>query len=152
MALSGRNGLAVSAPKATALAGVTPEEAAAFSISLPSRNQLVLKSGTTRSALDDYDYTDSIAELPTNYRNIPVLRSAGPITSSKRGHSHEQRIKPRPMMGTINAADAIVKMWRTAVAENYAAINADDDHEPAYDVEQLFRASKLKQSRNTNKY
>ncbi|XP_062128257.1 uncharacterized protein LOC133840444 isoform X2 [Drosophila sulfurigaster albostrigata] len=100
-ALSGRNGLAVASPKATAIAGVTPEEAAAFSITLPSRNQLVIKSPNSaageRLGIDDYDYSD-----------VPMAIATFPIT----------RETPLRQSG---APDSLVEKWRTAIAEEYAA-------------------------------
>lgn len=136
VALSGRNGLAVSAPKATAIAGVTAEEAAAFSISLPGRNNLVIKSATTRLASPpnyvDYEDIDA-SPVQTNNRNIPSLRSAGT----------DKTKKPKPMMATVNAADAIVKMWRTAIIEDHAAGAYDArDKTDDMDIEQLFKISK----------
>lgn len=92
VALSGRNGLAVASPKATAIAGVTPEEAAAFSITLPSRNQLVIKTSNSQSN-DDYDYSDA----PVAVSTFPRVRDA----------------PQRP--------DALVEKWRVAIAEEYAA-------------------------------
>jgi len=99
VALSGRNGLAVASPKATAIAGVSPEEAAAFSITLPSRNQLVIKtpnSAGERISSDDYDYND-----------VPLAMSSYPHT------------RETPLRG--GAADSLVEKWRTAIAEEYAA-------------------------------
>ncbi|KAL7732280.1 hypothetical protein ACLKA6_018512 [Drosophila palustris] len=98
-AISGRNGLAVASPKATAIAGVSPEEAAAFSITLPSRNQLVIKtpnSNGERIASDDYDYND-----------VPLAMSSYP-------HTRETPLRP-------GVADSLVEKWRTAIAEEYAA-------------------------------
>ncbi|KAM8710642.1 hypothetical protein ACLKA7_017293 [Drosophila subpalustris] len=98
-AISGRNGLAVASPKATAIAGVSPEEAAAFSITLPSRNQLVIKtpnSAGERIASDDYDYND-----------VPLAMSSYP-------HTRETPLRP-------GAGDSLVEKWRTAIAEEYAA-------------------------------
>ncbi|XP_017864391.1 PREDICTED: uncharacterized protein LOC108614677 isoform X1 [Drosophila arizonae] len=92
VALSGRNGLAVASPKATAIAGVTPEEAAAFSITLPSRNQLVIKTSNSQSN-DDYDYSDG----PVAVSTFPRVRDA----------------PQRP--------NALVEKWRVAIAEEYAA-------------------------------
>lgn len=104
MALSGRNGLAVASPKATAIAGVSPEEAAAFSITLPSRNQLVIKtpnSAVERLGNDDYDYNDLPMAMANNFP-----------------HTRETPLRPS---GAAVAADAIVEKWRTAIAEEYAA-------------------------------
>ncbi|XP_033149584.1 uncharacterized protein LOC108598051 [Drosophila busckii] len=97
VALSGRNGLAVASPKATAIAGVSPEEAAAFSISLPSRNQLVIKTSNSagQRQSDDYDYNDAIF-----VSSFPRTRE-GPVGAG--------------------ATDALVQKWRTAIAEEYAA-------------------------------
>ncbi|EDW69597.2 uncharacterized protein Dvir_GJ13339 [Drosophila virilis] len=100
VALSGRNGLAVASPKATAIAGVTPEEAAAFSITLPSRNQLVIK--TPNSAGDDYDYGD-----------VPLAVSSFP------------RVRETPQR-----ADALVDKWRVAIAEEYAARSRQTQTQP----------------------
>lgn len=139
VALSGRNGLAVSAPKATAIAGVTAEEAAAFSISLPSRNQLVIKSVSTRlpsTADDDYDYIET-SPLQANTRNIPLLRSANPVKPKVYTTS-----RPKPMMATVNAADAIVKMWRTAIAEDHAAPSGALERNNDFDIEKLFKFSR----------
>ena len=83
--------MAVASPKATAIAGVTPEEAAAFSITLPSRNQLVIK--TPNTAGDDYDYSD-----------VPLASSSFP------------RVREVPQRG-----DSLVEKWRLAIAEEYAA-------------------------------
>ena len=136
VALSGRNGLAVSAPKATAIAGVTAEEAAAFSIALPTRNNLVIKSYASSASHpslssfdDDYDEIDS-SPLQANTRDIPLLRSAGNIKS-----------KPiKPMQATVNAADAIVKMWRTAIAEAHASDRAHVyERSDDIDIEQLYK-------------
>lgn len=108
MALSGRNGLAVASPKATAIAGVSPEEAAAFSITLPSRNQLVIKtpnSAVERLGNDDYDYNDLPLAMTNNFprtRETP-LRPSGAAAAA------------------AVATDAIVEKWRTAIAEEYAA-------------------------------
>ncbi|KAH8366060.1 hypothetical protein KR093_008822, partial [Drosophila rubida] len=103
-ALSGRNGLAVASPKATAIAGVTPEEAAAFSITLPSRNQLVIKSPNSAAAgerlgSDDYDYD---GDAPLAFATFPITRE----TPLRRGGG---------------APDSLVEKWRTAIAEEYAA-------------------------------
>ncbi|KAH8406881.1 hypothetical protein KR222_010045, partial [Zaprionus bogoriensis] len=101
VALSGRNGLAVASPKATAIAGVSPEEAAAFSITLPSRNQLVIKtpnSAGERLGSDDYDYNDLPLAMANNFP-----------------HTRETPLRPGA------AADALVERWRTAIAEEYAA-------------------------------
>ncbi|XP_059224660.1 uncharacterized protein LOC131997622 [Stomoxys calcitrans] len=144
VALSGRNGLAVSAPKATAIAGVTPQEAAAFSISLPSRNQVVIKSATTRVAspqdslsYDDYDYIET-SPVKAISNDSPFLRSSGLV-----GNSGNKQ-KPKPMMGTASAAEAIVQMWRTAIAEDYASPHDDGDRDRLsdYDIEQLYKISK----------
>ncbi|XP_065360341.1 uncharacterized protein LOC135954192 [Calliphora vicina] len=137
VALSGRNGLAVSAPKATAIAGVTAEEAAAFSISLPTRNNLVIKSASTRlssPSYDDYEDIDS-SPLQAYTRNVPLLRSAG--TEKSKVSS-----KPKPMLATINAADAIVKMWRTAIAEDQADVYGAPERNNDFDIEQFFKISK----------
>ncbi|XP_075163131.1 uncharacterized protein LOC142235758 [Haematobia irritans] len=142
VALSGRNGLAVSAPKATAIAGVSPQEAAAFSISLPSRNQLVIKSGSKRIAspedssnYEDYDYIET-SPVKASTRDVPLLRSSGLVGSNSKH-------KPKPMMGTATAAEAIVQMWRTAIAEDYAAAPNDDmDRLSDYDIEHLYKISK----------
>ncbi|EDV40412.2 uncharacterized protein Dana_GF10496, partial [Drosophila ananassae] len=106
VALSGRNGLAVASPKATAIAGVSPEEAAAFSISLPSRNQLVIKSPNSASerVSDDYDYND----VPLNLARFPLTRE-----------TPQQLVPVR-----ISGGDALVDRWRTAIAEDYAARQA----------------------------
>ncbi|XP_030385824.1 uncharacterized protein LOC115632719 [Scaptodrosophila lebanonensis] len=107
VALSGRNGLAVASPKATAIAGVSPEEAAAFSISLPSRNQLVIKSpnlAADKTTNDDYDYSDIPAV------NFPPSR--------------ESPARPR-LPVHFEGSDALVQKWRTAIAEEYAARKAD---------------------------
>lgn len=110
MALSGRNGLAVASPKATAIAGVSPEEAAAFSITLPSRNQLVIKtpnSAVERLGNDDYDYNDLPLAMANNFprtRETP-LRPSGAAAAA----------------AAAVATDAIVEKWRTAIAEEYAA-------------------------------
>ncbi|XP_061391202.1 uncharacterized protein LOC133326589 [Musca vetustissima] len=147
VALSGRNGLAVSAPKATAIAGVTAEEAAAFSVSVPSRNQLVIKSAASRLApidespsYDDYDYIET-TPIKAKTRKAPLLRSSGLIRSTNKMH-------PKPMMATASAADKIVQMWRTAIAEDYASPNRYDDGDDEedrlddYDIEQLYKISK----------
>ncbi|XP_073841178.1 uncharacterized protein [Musca autumnalis] len=142
VALSGRNGLAVSAPKATAIAGVSPEEAAAFSVSVPSRNQLVIKSAASRltsyddsPSYDDYDYIET-SPIKANTRNAPLLRSSGLVRSTN-------KMRPKPMMATASAADRIVQMWRTAIAEDYASPNRDDeDRLDDYDIEQLYKISK----------
>ncbi|XP_022212339.2 uncharacterized protein LOC111067534 isoform X3 [Drosophila obscura] len=105
VALSGRNGLAVASPKATAIAGVSPEEAAAFSISLPTRNQLVIKtpnSAAEKAAIDDYDYND------------------GPLTVARFPLTRETPLVPV----RIASADSLVDKWRTAIAEDYAARQA----------------------------
>lgn len=105
MALSGRNGLAVASPKATAIAGVSPEEAAAFSITLPSRNQLVIKtpnSAVERLGNDDYDYNDLPLAMANNF-------------------PHTRETPLRPSGAAAVATDAIVEKWRTAIAEEYAA-------------------------------
>ncbi|XP_017128665.1 uncharacterized protein LOC108146928 isoform X2 [Drosophila elegans] len=103
VALSGRNGLAVASPKATAIAGVSPEEAAAFSISLPTRNQLVIKSPNlaAEKASDDYDYND-----------VPLTVARFPLT----------RETPHPVH--LTGGDSLVERWRTAIAEDYAARQA----------------------------
>lgn len=103
VALSGRNGLAVASPKATAIAGVSPEEAAAFSISLPTRNQLVIKSpnSAAEKASDDYDYND-----------VPLTLARFPLTRE----TPQQLVPVR-----ISGGDALVDRWRTAIAEDYAA-------------------------------
>ncbi|EDV96563.1 GH15132 [Drosophila grimshawi] len=95
IALSGRNGLAVASPKATAIAGVSPEEAAAFSITLPSRNQLVIKTPNT-AGVDDYDYSDA------------------PLTLA--GFPHTRDVPSR-----TGAGSDLVEKWRIAIAEDYAA-------------------------------
>ncbi|XP_017139148.1 uncharacterized protein LOC108153578 isoform X2 [Drosophila miranda] len=104
VALSGRNGLAVASPKATAIAGVSPEEAAAFSISLPTRNQLVIKTpnSAAEKASDDYDYND------------------GPLTVARFPLTRETPLVPV----RISGADSLVDKWRTAIAEDYAARQA----------------------------
>ncbi|KAI8120190.1 hypothetical protein CVS40_8500 [Lucilia cuprina] len=138
VALSGRNGLAVSAPKATAIAGVTAEEAAAFSISLPTRNNLVIKSISSRlSSSPSYDEYDDIDTSPlrAHTRNVPFLRSAG-MEKSK------DSSKAKPMMATLNAADAIVKMWRTAIAEDHAADYGTPERNNDFDIEQFVKISK----------
>lgn len=137
MALSGRNGLAVSAPKATAIAGVTAEEAAAFSISLPSRHNLVIKSAPTRFSSPSYDdyYDLDSSPLQANTHNIPILRSAG--TEKTRNQS-----KIKPMQATASAADAIVKMWRTAIAEDHATVDVLREHNNDFDIEKFFKISK----------
>ncbi|XP_016999922.2 uncharacterized protein [Drosophila takahashii] len=106
VALSGRNGLAVASPKATAIAGVSPEEAAAFSISLPTRNQLVIKSPNlaAEKASDDYDYND----VPLNLARFPLTRE-----------TPQQLVPVR-----ISGGDSLVERWRTAIAEDYAARQA----------------------------
>ncbi|XP_017028596.1 uncharacterized protein [Drosophila kikkawai] len=106
VALSGRNGLAVASPKATAIAGVSPEEAAAFSISLPTRNQLVIKSpnSAAEKASDDYDYND-----------VPLTLARFPLTRE----TPQQLVPVR-----ISGGDALVDRWRTAIAEDYAARQA----------------------------
>ncbi|KAH8339486.1 hypothetical protein KR074_009412, partial [Drosophila pseudoananassae] len=106
VALSGRNGLAVASPKATAIAGVSPEEAAAFSISLPSRNQLVIKSPNSAAerVSDDYDYND----VPLSLARFPLTRE-----------TPQQLVPVR-----ISGGDALVNKWRTAIAEDYAARQA----------------------------
>ncbi|XP_044315192.1 uncharacterized protein LOC108048835 isoform X2 [Drosophila rhopaloa] len=106
VALSGRNGLAVASPKATAIAGVSPEEAAAFSISLPTRNQLVIKSPNlaAEKASDDYDYND----VPLNLARFPLTRET------------PQQLVPVRFGG----GDSLVERWRTAIAEDYAARQA----------------------------
>lgn len=146
MALSGRNGLAVSAPKATAIAGVTPQEAAAFSISLPSRNQLVIKSASSRLAAasqsasisgpyyDDYDYMEA-SPVKANTRNIPLLRSSGSVVSDT-----NRRVKP--MQDTASAAESIVKLWRSAITDDYAALGDGIERLDDYDIEQLYKISK----------
>ncbi|XP_064544721.1 uncharacterized protein LOC135432822 [Drosophila montana] len=101
VALSGRNGLAVASPKATAIAGVTPEEAAAFSITLPSRNQLVIKTPNSANG-DDYDYSD-----------VPLAVSSFP------------RVRETPQR-----ADALVDKWRVAIAEEYAARSKQAQTQP----------------------
>ncbi|SPP85198.1 uncharacterized protein LOC117586980 isoform X3 [Drosophila guanche] len=104
VALSGRNGLAVASPKATAIAGVSPEEAAAFSISLPTRNQLVIKTpnSAAEKASDDYDYND------------------GPLTVARFPLTRETPLVPVRLSG----GDSLVDKWRTAIAEDYAARQA----------------------------
>lgn len=142
VALSGRNGLAVSAPKATAIAGVSPQEAAAFSVSVPSRNQLVIKSASTRlsapeetGSFEDYDYIES-SPVRAATRNVPLTRSSGLVHSNTKN-------KLKPMMATASAADAIVQMWRTAIAEDYASpYGSDADRLDDYDIEQLYKISK----------
>ncbi|XP_050742233.1 uncharacterized protein LOC108035607 isoform X3 [Drosophila biarmipes] len=106
VALSGRNGLAVASPKATAIAGVSPEEAAAFSISLPTRNQLVIKSPNlaAEKASEDYDYND----VPLNLARFPLTRET------------PQHLVPV----RISGGDSLVERWRTAIAEDYAARQA----------------------------
>jgi len=106
VALSGRNGLAVASPKATAIAGVSPEEAAAFSISLPTRNQLVIKSPNLASekASEDYDYND----VPLTVARFPLTRE-----------TPQQLVPVR-----ISGGDSLVERWRTAIAEDYAARQA----------------------------
>lgn len=148
MALSGRNGLAVSAPKATAIAGVTAEEAAAFSVALPTRNNLIIKSyssSASRPSLssfdDEYDELES-SPLHANTRDIPLWRSSGTMKSKETG-------KPiKPMWATVSAADAIVKMWRTAIAEDHAsdpaqAYERNDD----FDIEQFYKQIKSQRRR-----
>ncbi|XP_034656219.1 uncharacterized protein LOC117893641 [Drosophila subobscura] len=104
VALSGRNGLAVASPKATAIAGVSPEEAAAFSISLPTRNQLVIKTpnSAAEKASDDYDYND------------------GPLTVARYPLTRETPLVPVRLSG----GHSLVDKWRTAIAEDYAARQA----------------------------
>ncbi|BFF99312.1 uncharacterized protein DMAD_07246 [Drosophila madeirensis] len=104
VALSGRNGLAVASPKATAIAGVSPEEAAAFSISLPTRNQLVIKTpnSAAEKAGDDYDYND------------------GPLAVARYPLTRETPLVPVRLSG----GDSLVDKWRTAIAEDYAARQA----------------------------
>ncbi|KAH8378584.1 hypothetical protein KR009_000064, partial [Drosophila setifemur] len=111
VALSGRNGLAVASPKATAIAGVSPEEAAAFSISLPTRNQLVIKSpnSAAEKASDDYDYND-----------VPLSLARFPLTRETPLHQQQQNYVPIHFSG----GDVLVDRWRTAIAEDYAARQA----------------------------
>lgn len=125
VAFSGRNGLAVSAPKATAIAGVTAEEAAAFSLSLPSRHNLVIKKPSSRFSATSDDYYDEIETSPlqANPHNTALLRNA-----------NSGKSKLKPMQATINAADAAVKMWRTAMEQDRVAAAAHD-----FNIEQYFK-------------
>nr|XP_036219605.1 uncharacterized protein LOC118679746 [Bactrocera oleae] len=122
IALSGRNGLAVSAPKATAIAGVSAEEAAAFSVSIPNRNNLVIKNVNhmpQRPVYDDYieDYSDVLPSRSTFTRDTTVTHGSSiPVVNKK-----------TKLLGVTEAgselafADSLVKQWKTIIAEDYSA-------------------------------
>uniref|UniRef100_A0A0A1XMW2 ATP-dependent helicase/nuclease subunit A n=1 Tax=Zeugodacus cucurbitae TaxID=28588 RepID=A0A0A1XMW2_ZEUCU len=122
IALSGRNGLAVSAPKATAIAGVSAEEAAAFSVSIPNRNNLVIKTVNhvpQRPVYDDYneDYSDVLPARSKFTRDTTITHGSSlPVVSKKtKGASATE--------GGSGAvfADSLVQQWKTIVAADYSA-------------------------------
>uniref|UniRef100_A0A1B0B976 DUF4774 domain-containing protein n=1 Tax=Glossina palpalis gambiensis TaxID=67801 RepID=A0A1B0B976_9MUSC len=127
VALSGRNGLAVSAPKATAIAGVTPEEAAAFSVSVPSRNQILIKTSGPRfpPLSPNFDYYDYIESSP-----IQASPYSHEMSPTYKHNFFKYNSKP---ISTINVASSMLKMWRTALAEDYA--NSDATGERNADIE-----------------
>uniref|UniRef100_W8BJE0 DUF4774 domain-containing protein n=2 Tax=Ceratitis capitata TaxID=7213 RepID=W8BJE0_CERCA len=118
IALSGRNGLAVSAPKATAIAGVSAEEAAAFSVSVPNRNNLVIKTVHSQAQgplYDDYneDYSEVVPLRSTFSRVAMNTRKYPPPDVNK---------KAKYVSGTEGGlSDSLINKWRTMVAEDYSA-------------------------------
>ncbi|XP_053955596.1 uncharacterized protein LOC128861474 isoform X1 [Anastrepha ludens] len=124
VALSGRNGLAVSAPKATAIAGVSAEEAAAFSVSIPNRNNLVIKTVNRlpqRPVYDDYseDYSDISPERSIFTRDAADPRADSPPSVISK--------KPKNVSASVGSnisrtSDSFVDKWKTMVAEDYAAL------------------------------
>ncbi|XP_067647075.1 uncharacterized protein [Eurosta solidaginis] len=122
IALSGRNGLAVSAPKATAIAGVSAEEAAAFSVSIPNRNNLVIKAGnriSQRPVYDDYseDYSDLPPIRSMFTRDVSVSHDSTTPVVSRKNKNNITKVK-----NTSSGADeSFLDKWKTMIAEDYAA-------------------------------
>lgn len=111
IALTGRNGLAVTAPKATAIAGISPKEAAAFTIQTTNRPQSTLRrqppevqkplSLSTLQTAPDYSYNFvefSPVSLQDNLRQTSLTSQSDHV---------------QPLMGSTSAIDSVMQAWNS---------------------------------------
>lgn len=108
IALTGKNGLAVTAPKATAIAGISPKEAAAFTIRFPNRNHLVIKQN--RSLNPSQNSSRTIR--PVNDYSYDFLKSLAPFGQQRDSSLNRKDNRVQPLIATASAMNAVMQVWK----------------------------------------